>query len=136
METAPKKILVDNKSITETKSIAENFNKYFTQTSPNLAKDIATSIKSFNEYIMKHGTTQQEKVIFVYEFKDIFLSLKINKSAGCADTHFNVVKKCFGVLHKPLLHAYLIFLYKLVFFQINSILLGLYHSLKVVKTMN
>ena len=70
---------MDKKRITETKSIAENFNKYITQIGPNLAKDIGTSTKSFNEYIKKHGTTQPEKVIPVNEFKNAFFSLKINK---------------------------------------------------------
>ena len=105
-KSLPKKILVDKKSITETESIAENFNKYFTQTGPNLAKDIGTSTKSFNEYIKKHDTTQPEKVISVNELKDAFFSLKINKSTGYDDISFNVVKKCFGVLHKPLLHIF------------------------------
>ena len=44
------KILVGKKSIAETKAIAENFYKYFTQIGPNLAKDIGISTKSFNEY--------------------------------------------------------------------------------------
>ena len=52
---------MDKKSITEAESIAENVNKYFTQIGPNLAKDIDTSAKSFNEYIKKHGTTEPEK---------------------------------------------------------------------------
>ena len=103
----PKKILVDKKSIAETKSIAANFNKYFTQIGPNLAKDIGTSTKSFNEYITKHGTTQQEKVIFVNELKDAFFFLKIR--VGYDDISFNVVKKCFGILHKPLLHIFTYF---------------------------
>ena len=97
---------MDKKSITETKSIAENFNKYFTQIGPNLAKDIGTSTRSFTEYIKKHGTTQPEKVISVTEFKNAFFSLEINKSAGYDDITFNVVKKCFGDLHKPLLHIF------------------------------
>ena len=87
-------------------SIAESFNKYFTQIGPKLAKDIGTSTKSFNEYIKKHDTTQPEKVISVNELKDAFFSLKINKSTGYDDISFNVVKKCFGVLHKPLLHIF------------------------------
>ena len=33
-------------------------------------------------------------------------SLKIIKSAGSDDISFNVVKKCFIVLHKPLLHIF------------------------------
>ena len=48
----------------------------------------------------------KKKVIYVNEFKDTFFSLKINKSAGYDDISFNVVKKCLGVLHKPLLHIF------------------------------
>ena len=66
---------MDKKSIIETKFIAQNFNKYFTQIDPNLAKGIDTSTKSFNEYIRKNGTTQPEKLISVNEFKDAFFSL-------------------------------------------------------------
>ena len=94
------------KSITETESIAESFDKYFTKIDPNLVKDIVTSIKSFNEYIKKHGTTQPEKVISANELRNVFFSLKINKSAGYDDISFNVVKKCFGDLHKLLLHIF------------------------------
>ena len=41
---------------------------------------------------------------------DAFFSLKINKSTGYDDISFNVVKNCFGVLHKPLLHIFNLFL--------------------------
>ena len=126
---------MDKISITETESIAESFNKYFTQIGPKLAKDIGTSTKSFNEYIKKHGTTQPERVISVNELKDAFFSLKINKSAGYDDISFNVVKKCFGVLHKPLLHIFNLSLQTGIF-QINSRLLGLRHCLKKSKTIN
>ena len=57
-QNIPRKILVDKKSITETESIAESLNKYFTQIGTKLAKDIGTSTNSFNEYIKKHDTTQ------------------------------------------------------------------------------
>ena len=80
------------KSITETESIAEHFDKYFVQIGPNLAKDIGTSTKRFNEYIKKHGTTHLEKIISANVFKDAFFSLKINESAGCDDISLNVVK--------------------------------------------
>ena len=105
-QNIPRKILVDKKSITETESIAESLNKYFTQIGTKLAKDIGTSTNSFNEYIKKHDTTQPEKAISVNELKDAFFSLKINKSAGYDVISFNVVEKCFGVLHKPLLHIF------------------------------
>ena len=53
------------KSITETESIAKDFNEYFTQIGPNLAKDIGSSTKRFNKYIKKHGNNHLEEVIFV-----------------------------------------------------------------------
>ena len=40
----------------------------------------------------------------VSEFKNTFLSLRINKSAGYDDISFSVVKRCFRILQKPLLH--------------------------------
>ena len=120
---------MDKKSITETKSVAENFNKYFTQIGPNLAKDIGTSTRSFTEYIKKHGTTQLEKVISVTEFKNAFFSLEINKSAGYDDITFNVVKKCFGDLHKALLHIFNLSLQTGIFPDKLKIT-GLHHCLK------
>ena len=105
-QNLPKKILVDKTRNAETESIAESFNKYFTQIGPNLAKDIGTSTKNFNECIKKHDTTQPERVISANELENAFFSLKINKSAGYGDISFNVVKNCFGVLHKPLLHIF------------------------------
>ena len=101
-----KKILVENKSITERESIAESFNKYFTQIGPNLAKNIGTSSKSFNEYIKKHSSTWPEKIKSLSELKDVFFFLKINKGTGYDGISFNVVKKCFGVLYKPLSHIF------------------------------
>ena len=94
---------MDKTSITEAKTIAENLNKSFTQMGPNLVKDIGTSTRSFIEYINKHDTTQPEKVSSVNELKDAFFSLKINKRGGYVDISFNIVKKCFAVLNKPLL---------------------------------
>ena len=63
---------MDKKNIAETKSIAENFDKYFTPIVPNSAKFFFASTKGFNEYINKYGTTQLEKVIPLNEFKDAF----------------------------------------------------------------
>ena len=47
---------------------------------------------------------------YIRKLKDAFLSLKINKSPGYDDISFNVVKKCFGILYKPLLHIFNLFI--------------------------
>ena len=67
-------------------------------------------MKSFHEYLKVYQTCQPENVISVNELKDAFFSLKINKSPGYDDISFNVVKKCFGVLYKPLLHIFNLFI--------------------------
>ena len=110
--------MVDEKNITNINSIAENFNKYFTEISPNLVNKIDPPRKHFREYLKEYQTSQPENVISVNELKDAFFSLKINKSQGYDDISFNVVKKCFGVLYKPLVHIFN-FLLKLGFFQMN-----------------
>ena len=38
--------------------------------------------------------------------KDAFFSLKLNKSPEYDEISFNVIKTCFGSLHKPLLHIF------------------------------
>ena len=79
----------------KTESIAESFNKYFTQNGPRLAKDIGTSTKIFNEYMKNNDTTQPEKVIFANELEDAFFFLKTNESAGYDDINL----KCCEIYH-------------------------------------
>ena len=50
----PTKIVVDGKNITNIHSIAETFNKYFTEIGPNLANKIAPPRKHFHEYIKEY----------------------------------------------------------------------------------
>ena len=83
---------------------------------------------TFKEY----QTCQPENVISVNELKDIFFSLKLNKSPGYDDIRFNVAKKCFGVLYS-LCCIFLTFQFKLRFFQMNLKLRALLLNLKVVK---
>ena len=102
----PIKMVVDKESITNIHSIAENFNKYFIEIGPNLANKINPPRKHFHEYLKEYQTCQPENVISVNELKDAFFSLKINKSPVYDNISFNVVKKCSGVLYKPLLHIF------------------------------
>ena len=88
------------------KSIAENFNRYFTEIGQTLAKKVDSSSVNFHKYLEACNRTQPEKELAVNELKDAFFSLKLNKSPGYNEVSFNVVKKCFGSLHKPLLHIF------------------------------
>ena len=51
-------------------------------------------------------TYQPEHNLSIYELIDAFFSPKLNKSLDCHEIDFNVIKKCFGSLHKPLLHIF------------------------------
>ena len=102
----PTKIVVDEKNITNVHSIAEIFNKYFTEIGPNLANKTDRRRKHFHEHLKEYQTCQPENVISVNELKDAFFSLKANKSPRYDDISFNVVKKYFGVLYRPLLHIF------------------------------
>ena len=97
---------MEKKEITDIKSIAENFNRYFTEIGPTLAKKVDSSSVNFHQYLEAYNITQPEKDLTVNELKDAFFSLKLNKSPGYDEVSFNVIKKCFGSLHKPLLHIF------------------------------
>ena len=100
----PKKVIVDNKAITDEKEIAENFNKFFTEIGPKLANNIEKSTINFKAYLPNHeDILQPEHPVSINELKDAFFSLQINKSPGYDDISFNIVRKCFASLHKPLL---------------------------------
>ena len=114
LQNLSKKVLVDKKSITETKSIAENFIHSLVQP---WQKILVHQLKAEMYYIKKYGTTQPEKVISVNEFWDAFFSLKINKRAGYDDISYNVNLL---EIYKNLCCTYLIFLCKPVFFQITQ----------------
>ena len=55
--------------------------------------------------LLLYNITQPQKDLIVNELKDVFFSLKLNKSPGYDEVSFNVIKKCFGNLHKPLRNA-------------------------------
>ena len=69
----PTKIVVDKESITNIHSIAENFNKFFTEIGPNLANKINLPRKNFHEYLKEYQTCQPENVISVNSKMHSFL---------------------------------------------------------------
>ena len=101
-----KKIFVEEKEITEIKSIAKNFNRYFTEIEPTLAAKVDSSSANFHKYLEAYNITQPEKDVTVNALKDTFFYLKLNKSPGYDAVSFNVIRKCFGSLRKPLLHIF------------------------------
>ena len=99
----PKKDCIGNKEIRDLKTIGEKFYKFFTEIGPNLAKDIDFSSVTFDNYLKTFNANQPEHN---NELKDPFFFLKFNKSPGYDEISFNVIKTCFGSLHKPLLDIF------------------------------
>ena len=111
----PKKVIVDNIAITDETQITKNFNKFFTEIGTKFAKEIETSTIKFDDYLKQCNTILPDNPVFINEVKDTFFSLQVNKSPGYDGIGFNVVKHCFGSLHKLLLHIFNLSIQKGVF---------------------
>ena len=70
---------MEKKEITDIKSIAKNFNRYFTEIGPTLAKKVGSSSVNFHKYLEAYSITQPEKDLTVNKLKGAFFSLKLNK---------------------------------------------------------
>ena len=70
---------MEKKEITNIKSIAGNFNRYFTEIGLTLTKKVDYSSVNFRQYLEAYNITQQEKYLTVNELKDEFFSLKLTK---------------------------------------------------------
>ena len=79
----PNNINLESKFITNTDSIAENFNKCFTEIGPNLTNKISIPLANFDTYLHnKYNIFQPENTLSINELKDAFHSLKTDKSSG------------------------------------------------------
>ena len=61
------------KQITELKTITEKFNKFFTEISPNLAKDLEPSSVTFDNYLKTFNVNQPDHNLTVNELKDALI---------------------------------------------------------------
>ena len=108
----PNKVNLGSKFRTSTDSIAENFNKYFTEIGSNLANKISYCDTYLNNMC---NIFQSENVLIINELKDAFYSLETNKSPGFDDISSNIMKQCFGTLNRPFRYIYDISLQQGVF---------------------
>ena len=98
----PRKHKIDRKLKTGEDEIANEFNKYFADIGPSLAKNIRNPLISFDSFLKRVNTTLPSQSLSKKELKDNFLfSLKTNKSPGADEINFNVIKHCFGELCGP-----------------------------------
>ena len=109
------KITVNKTDIFDAAKIADEFNKFFTNIGTDLANKIPNASKPFDSYIPKANTSMESQPLSINEPKDAFFSLKITKSPGHDGVSFNVIKKCFGELCKPLKYLFNLSIVKGIF---------------------
>lgn len=106
------KIKVGETDISEKVKIANAFNHFFTNAGPELASKITSSSKNFKSFVKKIDSDLPIKALSINELKEVFYSLKINKSPGYVDINFNVIKQCFRELSDPLKFLFDLLLHK------------------------
>ena len=86
--------------------VANEFNKFFTNIGPVLAVKIPTASRTFESFLNKIDTTISSDPITINKLKEVFFSLKTNKSAGYDEVSSNVIKNCFSELNCPLKYLF------------------------------
>ena len=102
----PQKPKIGNKIKTGENEIANEFNKYFADIGPSLAKNIPKPSILFESFLKRVNTTLPIQSLSIIELKDAFFSMKTNKSPGADEINFNVIKHCFGELCGPLKYLF------------------------------
>ena len=87
-------------------TIANGFNKYFTEIEPKFAFSIPISSKDFKQFMNVSKTALQEYTLQDEELEEPFNSLKSNKSPGFDDISSSVVNFCISGIFNPLKHIF------------------------------
>ena len=103
----PSKIIVNNIEINEDKrSITNEFDNFFIDIGPELAKEIPRPARSFESYVPKSNSTMPTGPISVNELKNASFSIKTNKCPENDEINFNVIRSCLGELCEPLQYLF------------------------------
>ena len=106
----PCKIVVDNIKVHEEKGIANEFNNFFIDLGPELAKEIPGPAKSFKSYVLESNSTMRTGPISVNELKNTFFSIKTNRCPRPDEINFNVVisvPPCFSRIPECVMYNHL-----------------------------
>ena len=102
----PQNLKIGNKIKTGENKIANEFNKYFADIGPSLAKNIPKPSIPFESFLKRVNTTLLSQSLSINELKDAFFFLKTNKSPGADEINFNIIKHCVGELCGPLKYLF------------------------------
>ena len=102
----PKKLIINNREITNGAIIANSFNHAFVSTGPSLASKIKKSKTCFKSYLNSNNNTMANNMLTETELLDAVYLLKPNRGNGVDDASSNVVIKSMPYLKIPLLHIF------------------------------
>ena len=99
---SPKKLIINNREITNDAVIANLFNHAFVRTGPSLASKIKKSKTYFKSYLNSNNNAMANNMLTETELLDAVYLLKPNKGNGVDDASSNVVIKSMPYLKIPL----------------------------------
>ena len=106
------KLVINNTTVAEKQEVSENLNKYFTNIGPNLASIIPKEQRGFEKYLVNCNTAMNDAPLTSEEVRNVFYSLKTNKSPGHDDISFNAINIVFDFIVEPLRYIFSNFLTK------------------------
>ena len=89
--TFSKALKINKRSLNSAEQIANEFNSFFTNVGPSLAKNIPPVSTSYTEYLMSFNDAISDSDFTTKEFEAAFKSLKRNKAAGIDTINSNIV---------------------------------------------
>ena len=102
----PKKIALENKEITDQKTITKKFNEFYVNVGLNLASKIPQNNNDYKSYLPDITTLYDGQDPTEQELKETVASLKPNKNPGCESIHVNVIKAIYEELKIPLFYIF------------------------------
>ena len=97
-----RKLTIDKKIKISENERKNEFDKYFVDIGPYLAKRIPDPSMPFEVFLKRVNSTFSSQFLSINEMIDASFSLKTNKSPGADEMNFNVIRHCFGELCGPL----------------------------------
>ena len=106
------KLVINNTTVAEKQEVSENPNKYFTNIGPKIASIIPKEQRGFEKYLANCNTAMNDAPLTSEEVRNVFYSLKTNKSPGHDDISFNAINIVFDFIVEPLRYIFSNFLTK------------------------
>ena len=100
------KLVINNTTVAEKQEVSENLNKYFTNIGPKIASIIPKEQRGFEKYLANCNTAMNDAPLTSEEVRNVFYSLKTNKSPGHDDISFNAINIVFDFIVEPLRYIF------------------------------